>query len=109
MESLALHRALEAVMGMVNAANLYFADSAPWALKNDPERRAAVLAAALDATRRLALLVQPFIPESAGKLLDQLGVAAKARDFNGLDTPVATGTPLPAPQGVFPRWTETPA
>lgn len=109
MESLALHRALEAVMGMVNAANLYFADSAPWALKNDPERRAAVLAAALDATRRLALLVQPFIPESAGKLLDQLGVAADARDFNSFDIEVATGTPLPAPQGVFPRWTETAA
>jgi methionyl-tRNA synthetase len=109
MEALALHRALEAVMGMVNAANLYFADSAPWALKNEPERRAAVLAAALDATRRLALLVQPFIPDSATKLLDQLGVAAEARDFNGLDVPVATGTPLPAPQGVFPRWTDTPA
>jgi methionyl-tRNA synthetase len=109
METLALHRALEAVMSMVNAANLYFADSAPWALKNDPERRAAVLAAALDATRRLALLVQPIIPESADKLLDQLGVADDARDFNGLDTPVATGTPLPAPQGVFPRWTDTPA
>lgn len=109
MESLALHRALEAVMGMVNAANLYFADSAPWALKADPERRAGVLAAALDATRRLALLVQPFIPDSAGKLLDQLGVAVDARDFNSFDIAVATGTTLPAPQGVFPRWTETAA
>jgi methionyl-tRNA synthetase len=109
MEALALHRALEAVMGMVNAANLYFAEAAPWALKADPERRAAVLAEALDATRRLALLVQPFIPESAAKLLDQLGVTADARDFNALDSEVATGTPLPAPQGVFPRWTDTPA
>jgi methionyl-tRNA synthetase len=107
MDALALHRALEAVMGMVNAANLYFADSAPWALKSDPERRSAVLAEALDATRRLALLVRPFIPDSAGKLLDQLGIAADARDFNALDSEVATGTPLPAPQGVFPRWTET--
>jgi methionyl-tRNA synthetase len=109
MDALALHRALEAVMAMVNAANLYFADAAPWALKNDPERRAAVLATALDATRRLTLLVQPFIPDSAAKLLDQLGVAANARDFNAFDTAVTTGTPLPAPQGVFPRWTETPA
>jgi methionyl-tRNA synthetase len=109
MDALALHRALEAVMGMVNAANLYFADAAPWALKNDPERRAAVLAAALDATRRLTLLVQPFIPESAAKLLDQLGVAADARDFNAFDATVAAGTPLPAPQGVFPRWTDTQA
>jgi methionyl-tRNA synthetase len=107
MDTLALHRALEAVMAMVNAANLYFADAAPWALKADPARRAAVLAEALDATRRLALLVQPFIPESAAKLLDQLGVAEDARQFSGLESEVAAGTPLPAPQGVFPRWTET--
>jgi len=106
MGTLALHRALEAVMAMVNAANLYFAEAAPWALKNEPERRAAVLATALDATRRIALLVQPFIPDSAARLLDQLGVAAEARDFKAIDSVVATGTPLPPPQGVFPRWTE---
>ena len=104
MEALALHRALEAVMAMVSAANGYFADAAPWGLKDEPVKRAAVLAATLDATRRIALLVLPVIPESAGQLLDQLGVAADARDFKAFDTPVEAGTPLPTPGGVFPRW-----
>jgi hypothetical protein len=68
-----------------------------------------VLATALDATRRIALLVQPFIPDSAAKLLDQLGVGTGARDFKAIDSVVAAGTPLPAPQGVFPRWVEAKA
>jgi len=107
MTELQLHRALEAVMGLVSAANGYFADAAPWGMKDDPERRAAVLAATLDATRRIAILAQPAIPEAAGRLLDQLGVAPDARDFAHLDAIVPAGTPLPAPQGVFPRWVET--
>ena len=59
--------------------------------------------------RRIAMLAQPFIPEAAGRLLDQLGVAAETRDFAHLDTAVAAGTPLPPPAGVFPRWTEAAA
>ncbi|QYE34203.1 methionine--tRNA ligase [Polymorphobacter sp. PAMC 29334] len=107
MHALKLHRALEAIMTMVTAANVYFADAAPWALKtSDPARMAAVLAAVADATRRIAILVQPIIPDAAARLLDQLGVAAEARRFADLDVRVPAGTPLPTPTGVFPRWVE---
>ncbi len=106
MNALQLHRALEALMSLVTAANGYFAESAPWGLaKTDPARMAAVLGATLDATRRIVLLAQPFIPHSASALLDQLGVAPENRDFNALDKTVDNGTQLPAPQGVFPRLT----
>ena len=108
MRELQLHRALETVMTLVSEANGYFADAAPWALrKTDPDRMAAVLAATLDATRRIAILAQPVIPGAAARLLDQLGVADDARDFTSLDVRVAPGTTLPEPQGVFPRWVGT--
>ena len=104
MNALALNKALDAVMGLVTAANGYFAENAPWALaKTDPVRMAEVLAATLDAARRIVLLVQPFMPDSAAQLLDQLGVAADARAFSAFTTPVPTGTQLPTPAGVFPR------
>ncbi|MEY2882450.1 MAG: hypothetical protein RL490_174 [Pseudomonadota bacterium] len=107
MHALQLHRALEAVMLMVNAANGYFAENAPWSLaKTDTAAMANVLHATLEATRRIVLLVQPFVPDSAGRLLDQLGVAADARQFSDFDAVVATGTQLPTPAGVFPRWSE---
>jgi methionyl-tRNA synthetase len=106
MNTLALHKALDAVMSMVTAANGYFAENAPWALaKTDTARMAEVLAATLDATRRIVLLAQPFIPDSAARVLDQLGVADDARYFSNLNTPVAAGIELPAPAGVFPRIT----
>lgn len=106
MNALALHKALDALMAMVAAANGYFAENAPWALaKTDVARMAEVLAATLDATRRIVILAQPFMPGSTAQLLDQLGVAADAGDFNGFNTPVNAGTQLPAPAGVFPRIT----
>jgi methionyl-tRNA synthetase len=106
MNGLALHKALDALMAMVAAANGYFAENAPWALaKTDVARMAEVLAATLDATRRIVILAQPFMPGSTAALLDQLGVATDARDFNGFNTPVEAGVQLPPPAGVFPRIT----
>ncbi len=105
MAALRLNRAFEALMVMVADANAYFAEAAPWALKaSDPARMALVLATTADAVRRIALLAQPAMPGATARLLDQLGVAADARTFAGIETEVAAGTPLPPPEGVFPRW-----
>ncbi len=106
MSALRLNRACEALMAMVADANAYFAEAAPWALKDDPARRAAVLATTADAVRRIALLAQPIMPGAAAKLLDQLGVGPEARSFAALDLAVPPGTSLPPPAGVFPRWVE---
>jgi methionyl-tRNA synthetase len=56
--------------------------------------------------RRATLLVQPFMPDSAGKILDQLGVPTDARTFANFDQELVPGTDLPKPQGVFPRYVE---
>jgi len=105
--ALRLHRALEAVMAMVTAANAYFADAAPWGLKvSDPVRMAGVLGATVDAVRRIAMLAQPALPGAMTTLLDQLGVSPDARAFAAVETIVAAGTALPPPTGVFPRWVD---
>jgi methionyl-tRNA synthetase len=48
------------------------------------------------------------MPDAMGKLLDQLAVPADERNFAALTAEHAlkSGTPLPAPQGVFPRYVE---
>jgi methionyl-tRNA synthetase len=51
-------------------------------------------------------VLQPFMPESMGRMLDQLGVANNARQLADLAAPLADGSVLPAPQGVFPRYVE---
>ena len=107
MQDLALNRALEIIWDGVALANRYFADMAPWSLrKEDPAMADGVLYWTAEAVRQLAILARWAIPASADKLLDLLGQGADARDFAALATPIAPGTQLPAPQGVFPRWVD---
>jgi methionyl-tRNA synthetase len=51
-------------------------------------------------------LLQPVMPGSMARMLDQLGVPADARTFAALATPLKDGQTLPPPQGVFPRYVE---
>jgi methionyl-tRNA synthetase len=107
MERQALHEALEEIWKVVRAANAYIDRQAPWALKKtDPARMATVLRVLADVIRAVATLLSPFMPESMGRMLDQVGVPHGARTIAALDTPLADGTTLPAPQGVFPRYVE---
>jgi len=106
----AFHLVLEAAWVVVGAANRYVDEQAPWALrKTDPARMGTVLYVVAEAVRRIAILMQPFMPESCGKLLDQLAVASDKRSFASLESALSGGTALPAPSGVFPRFVEAPA
>ena len=91
-------------------ANRYVDAQAPWALaKTDPVRRDTVLWVLAETIRRVTLLVQPFMPDSAAKILDQLAVPAEGRAFASFDGELTSGTILPKPQGVFPRFVEAKA
>ena len=62
----------------------------------------------LEALRLIGILVQPVMPASASTLLDLLGVAASARNFNfvSAEYAVAASTELPPPTPIFPRYIE---
>ena len=103
------HRALEAQWEVVGAANRYVDEQAPWALKKtDPARMATVLYVLAETIRHLAILAQPVMPQSAARMLDLLAVPEDARSFAALGPSGAlkAGTPLPKPEGIFPRHVE---
>lgn len=103
----AFNKALEATWDVIGAANRYVDDQAPWGLKKtDPERMKTVLYVLAETVRRLAILTQPVMPDSMAKMLDQLSVAADARGFESLATPLEAGAPVPKPEGIFPRYVE---
>ncbi len=109
MDRQAITRYLDAVWGVVADANRYFAGEEPWAKKKtDPARMASILYVTAEAVRQIAILAQPVMPDSAGKLLDLLGQGSKARSFKALGATgrLKPGTALPAPSGVFPRYVE---
>jgi methionyl-tRNA synthetase len=104
-----LHQVLNAIWAVVADANRYFAGEAPWALaKTDPARQGTVLYVTAEVMRQIAILAQPFMPESAGKLLDLLGVPSAERSFSFLGGAqrIAAGAKVPAPAPVFPRYVE---
>ena len=104
------NRALDAIWAVLDEANKYFDEQAPWGLKKtDPERMATVLYVTVEVVRQVAILVQAFLPESAGKLLDQLKIDVTERDFAhlGAEHRLADTTVIDKPEGVFPRFVET--
>jgi methionyl-tRNA synthetase len=109
MKTQALHQVLNRVWSVVADANRYFAGEAPWALaKTDPVRQGTVLYVTAEVIRQIAILAQPFMPQSAKKLLDLLAVPDDLRSFANLGGKIrlAAGATLPAPSAVFPRYVE---
>ena len=109
MERQALHRVLEAVLAVSSDANGYFADAQPWALKKtDPVRMGTVLYVTAEVLRQVGILMQPFIPATADKLLGQLGVDEGERGFDRLGEVgrLKPGMPLGTLGPVFPRYVE---
>lgn len=102
-----IHKALAAIIAVVSEADRYFAGQEPWALKKtDPARMATVLYVTAEVVRQIAILLQPFVPGSASKLLDLVAAPADRRNFAYLGAAgrLAAGTELSAPTPVFPRY-----
>lgn len=109
MEGQAIHTALASIFDVVSEANRYFAAQEPWALrKSDFSRMETVLFVTAEVLRQVGILVQPFMPGSAEKLLDVLAVPQDKRQFAHLaqEHKLVSGTTLPAPEPIFPRYVD---
>ena len=86
MESFAPHTALAEVFRVIQRANKYIDETAPWTLAKDMEangkRLANVLYNLLEATRICGVLLTPFMPESMAKLFVQIGAPADIQTWD---------------------------
>ncbi len=111
MDDFAFHRGLQAVWEFVGAANRYIVQNEPWALAKQAEHRErleTVLYHLAESLRLLALVLQPVMPETAGKMQAALGIdggSALMRTLTdggswGLTPP---GTKIGELDSLFPR------
>ncbi len=103
------HEVLRKIWSVIGDADGYIDANAPWALKKtDPARMETVLYVLAETLRALGIVIQPFMPETMNRLLDQLGIPADKRNFAALGEGgrLTPGTALPPPQGLFPRIVE---
>ena len=94
---------LEAIFALAKRCNKYIDETMPWALAKDEEKKArlgTVLYNLLEGIRFTAVLLSPFMPETAEKIFEQLNTDVKSYEsleaFGGLKvgTKVGTATPL---------------
>ena len=105
-ETHSINKALDAIWRVVADANRYFAGQEPWALKKtDPARMETVLYVTAEVLRIIGIMVQPYMPSSAASLLQLLSVDTNA-NFADLGKRLVSGTPLPAPAPIFPRYVD---
>ncbi|NQX79949.1 MAG: methionine--tRNA ligase, partial [Hyphomicrobiaceae bacterium] len=107
MNQLAIKQYLDVVWEVVADANRYFAGEEPWIkFRTDPKRMHTILYTTAEVVRQVAILVQPVVPLGASKLLDLLAIPKNQRSFVALGSKgrLKSGTILPKPYGVFPRY-----
>ena len=74
-ENYRFREALREAMNMARLGNKYLADTEPWkVVKTDKDRVATILNVALQITANLAIVIEPFMPFSAEKMLGMLSV-----------------------------------
>ena len=81
MDALQLHLALEEVFRLIQRANKYIDECAPWVLAKDESKKprlASVMYNLLEALRVSLIMLTPFIPQSCEKAFAQIGAAGEA-------------------------------
>ncbi len=94
---------LEAIFSLAKRCNKYIDETMPWALAKDEEKKArlgTVLYNLLEGIRFTAVLLSPFMPDTAAKIFEQINTDETSYDslnsFGALavGTKVGTATPL---------------
>ena len=96
--------AVDSIIKVSSRANEYIDTQAPWSLrKTDTKRMETVLYTLMEVIRVIGILLQPFIPNAAEKILDMLAVEGYNFICLNADTALQPGVSLPAPNIVFPK------
>lgn len=108
MDHMELNQGIKDVWNLIGRANKYIDETAPWILAKDPaqaERLQAVMYNLAEALRIIAILIAPFVPVTAPKIYEQLGLG-KPESFFMADAvwgKLATGTKVQKGEPLFPR------
>ena len=104
------HKALMAIWECINSANKYIDYVGPWNLAKDAAllpRLKNVIRILLEVNKTVAVLISPFMPETAEKMLERLGISKKALDLrlneDALWGTLVEGAPVSKGEALFPR------
>ena len=97
------------MMNLARLGNKYLADEEPWKLqKTDPERTATIMYVALQVASALAVISEPFLPFTAGKLKKMLNFESLTHlitwmDISKLDELIPSGHQIHLAEFLFSK------
>lgn len=97
------------MMNLARLGNKYLADEEPWKLqKTDPERTATIMYVALQVASALAVISEPFLPFTAGKLKKMLNFESSTHvitwmDISKLDELIPSGHQIHLAEFLFSK------
>ena len=106
MQDLQLSNALGEIWGIISRCNKYIDETAPWVLakEENKEKLDSVMYHLVQSLRFVAVMLQPFMPDTAASMLEQLGLTKdELKSWNLLDnyhaslgqvSVIETGKPL---------------
>ncbi|HWR38813.1 MAG TPA: methionine--tRNA ligase [Patescibacteria group bacterium] len=110
MEKMDINAAIKEVWALISRTNKYIDETGPWALAKDPEKRLrlnTVLYHLAEVLRITAVLISPFMPQTAPKIWSQLGIS---KEISGISLAaelawgqLPAGTKVAQPEPIFPR------
>ena len=106
MDEFQLHLALEEVFRLIQRANKYIDETAPWVLAKSEEgkgRLAAVMYNLLEALRVALVMLTPFMPDTCAKAFEQIGAPEEYRTWDSLSASLPEGVRVHQGETLFPR------
>lgn len=110
MDKMDISPTIKLVWAFISRTNKYIDETMPWALAKDPEKKSRlnmVMYNLVESLRVISVLIAPFMPITAEKIWNQLGIAQAFDEVQFADikswgkTPV--GTKVNKPEQLFPR------
>jgi len=110
MEKMELSPTIKNVWAFISRTNKYIDETSPWALAKDPankEHLNTVLYNLIESLRIISVLISPFMPITAPKIWNQLGLTQAFKDVQLDDIKTWGKTPsaihIGTPEQIFPR------
>ena len=99
-----LREAQADAINLARLGNKYLADTEPWKLiKSDPQRVACILTVAIQITANLSIVLQPFLPATAGKISEFLNFKSTNWADAGRTDLISPGHQINKPFILFPK------
>ncbi|MDQ5987141.1 MAG: Methionine--tRNA ligase [Syntrophus sp. SKADARSKE-3] len=106
---LGLHKALISIWEYINIVNKYIVEQEPWNVAKDPANRArldSIIYNLMESLRIIAIMISPFMPGTAAKILDHIGMASpETLTYSSIRQwgLLPAGSPLKRIDALFPR------